>query len=283
MDVRTLENISIQELADCFNRSFSDYIVPYQTTSIQLANNLKAQNVALSLSAGAFEDGKLIGFILTGIDQAQGIHAAYNAGTGVVPERRGQRITSQLYQFLLPLWRQGGVRDCSLEVITSNTRAVKVYRSLGYDVARDLDSFKGNVEIKEVAAGYSIRPLTVMDTALWQSFWDWKPSWQNGIAAVTNIFQDLIALGAFEGERMVGYIVYNPLQKRVYQFAVCKDYRRRKVGSALFHYVAQLFGPELGVINVDYRAVDTISFLNSLGLLHFIRQHEMILSLATTD
>jgi hypothetical protein len=72
MEVKSLENTEISELATVFNQSFSDYIVPLKITIEQLENKIKSDNIKLKFSVGAFENNRLIGFILHGFNFANG-------------------------------------------------------------------------------------------------------------------------------------------------------------------------------------------------------------------
>lgn len=279
-NIQTLQNISMQELAECFNLAFSDYLVPLQVDAGQLANGLKVKGVRMDLSAGAFDQGRLVGFVLTGTDTVRGIPTAYNAGTGVSPVYRGHRLTRRLYDFLLPMLQECRIKECLLEVITENASALRVYESLGYVRTRLLKCYKGNLVANARTEDAEIRQLTEIDSGRWQSFWDWQPTWQNGMMAVSRSFTSLIVLGAFIDERLAGYIAYNPLQKRVHQFAVDKDYRRRGIGRQLFGYIAAQKGSGISVLNVDGNAAETDAFLQSLGLTHYTSQFDMKLRLA---
>lgn len=277
MNIRTLQHTTMQELANCWNLAFSDYSAPLQISAEQLARRLGAEGVRMELSVGAFDEDTLVGFVTTGVDVIDGVLSSYNAGTGVAPTYRGQRLTTQLYNYLLPLLKAEGIKTRVLEAITENHRAVKVYESIGYVRNRLLNCYKGIIAIADVPAEVELRALKSPDAERWQSFWDWKPSWQNSLATVARSFSESDVVGAFDGERLVGYLAYNPEQKRVHQFAVDKDYRRRGVGQQLFSHIAARHGSEVGVINVDSRSSATHRFLPSIGLTHFLTQHEMSL------
>ena len=64
MEFKTLANITTDELLSVFNYSFSDYVVPFHLTKEVLTSKIAAEKLDMNLSAGAFEDGKLVGFIL---------------------------------------------------------------------------------------------------------------------------------------------------------------------------------------------------------------------------
>lgn len=283
MNIQTLENTSMQELADCFNLAFSDYLVPMHVEAESFAEGLRARGIRMDLSAGAIDDGRLVGFVLTCTDNVRGIQTAYNAGTGVMPAFRGQRLTAQLCDFMLPRLQGCGIRECVLEVLTENEPALRVYQSLGYRRDRLLKCYKGRLAISSRSQDIDIRPLAEVNEVRWQSFWDWQPTWQNGMTTIARSLAALRLLGAFTDERLIGYIAYHPAQKRVYQFAVDKDYRRRGIGRQLFGCMATENGAEISLVNIDGSATATDAFLLSLGLSHYASQFDMKLALSPGD
>src|SRR6478735_7672377 len=104
MEFRTLENTSLAEITAFFNAAFADYFVPINATVEAMQNRWRSSRVDFNLSVGAFEAGKLVAFIFTGVDDWQGRKTAYNAGTGVIPEFRGRKLVSELYDFAIPLF-----------------------------------------------------------------------------------------------------------------------------------------------------------------------------------
>ncbi|SHF34365.1 GNAT family N-acetyltransferase [Pedobacter caeni] len=272
---KNLSDISIVTLLETFNESFSDYLVPLQLTTEQLERKLISDSIDLSYSAGVFEDEKLIGFILHGIGVVQGEKAAYNAGTGVIPSKRGQQLTKLMYQFIVPSLEAAGIRNCYLEVLEKNVPAIKSYESVGFEVNRTLSCFKGTPQIPKNDHPYQVTRLSGIDWDQCFTFWDWQPSWQNSITALMNIGEGNNSIGIYQDEKLVAYASYNPQNNRISQFAVDKNYRNKGLGSALFEYIYKERNAEISLINVDANATETITFLKSIGLEVFITQYEM--------
>lgn len=278
MQFGSLSDVNISTLAATFNHAFSDYVVPLHLSDIQFQNKLVSDSVRLELSAGVFDDGQLIGFILHGYDEVQGKPLAYNAGTGVIPEKRGQKFTARMYDFMLPKLKAQGIQSVHLEVITSNVVAHKTYRAIGFETLRTMDCYKGKVQLPETGP-FQIKKLDEYDWPLMQSFWDWQPSWQNSVRAVTQVQDTNISLGAYEENELIGYMIYNPISNRVQQFAVSPKYRRRGVGRQLFAHLVQPEGRDLVLVNIDHGSHETDHFLRSLGMERFVQQYEMTLPL----
>ncbi|MCM8571068.1 GNAT family N-acetyltransferase [Gramella jeungdoensis] len=281
MEIKDLKNISISELAEAFNLAFSDYLVPLQLTEEQLAKKMKNDGVNLDISAGAFENGRLVGFILHGKGSFKGLPTAYNAGTGVIPSERGKQITGRLYDFILPILKEAQTAQCLLEVITYNGPAIKIYEKIGYERTRELLCFKGSVTKEPIPLleSFSLNEPDSINSHIYKSFFDWDPSWQNSFEAIERSRNDLNIITAEKNEEPVAFITYNPETARVSQFAVKDKYRKQGVGTLLFQELQKSLKHDISIINIDSRAFDTISFLKSIGLKAFLSQYEMIMKL----
>src|SRR5690606_11050066 len=132
MKIQTLRAATTAEIAETFNLAFSDYLVPIHLSETDLKAKMVAENTKLDYSAGVFSDGKLVGFILIGIDG----DTAYNGGTGVVAAYRGQNLTRKMYDFLFPILSEKGIVNHHLEVITENKKALPVYQKIGFVTRR---------------------------------------------------------------------------------------------------------------------------------------------------
>lgn len=200
----TLESVTTNELLAVFNSSFSDYIVPFHLTKEQLEDKIKSDRIGLKLSAGAFEGNNLIGFILHGYDTVDYVKVVYNVGTGVIPTKRGNKLTKRLYEYLLPIFKVQNIDKVVLEVITENKPALTTYKSIGFETVRKLNCYKGSINIINTPSDLEIRELTYHDWRQLQSFWDWKPSWQNSITAVEILKSTNISIAIYKGEKHVG-------------------------------------------------------------------------------
>lgn len=100
MEIRNLEQVKKSEILEAFNKSFSDYFVPFKLTEEPLEKKMVTDKIDLKLSVGIFEDKKLIAFILHGFDVIDNQKIIYNRGTGVIPEKRGFGLTKNLLLML---------------------------------------------------------------------------------------------------------------------------------------------------------------------------------------
>lgn len=277
--LKTLENIPTEKLLEVFNLSFSDYVIPFCLTKEQLEDKIKSDSIKLEFSLGAFEDDQLIAFVLHGYDTIDNLKIAYNAVTGVVPTKRGNKLTAKLYEYILPILHENDIDKVLLEVITTNEPAIKTYKNIGFKIIRELNCYKGSLNITDTSNDFEIRELQAYDWQKLQSFWDLKPSWQNSITAVEKLKKSNISIGVYDGEKLLGYTIFNPKIKRIHQLSVDKNYRRKGVGRQLLAHIATNYGKDISAINIDNTSAETLKFFNAIEMDIYIKQYEMELPL----
>ncbi|MGY0034786.1 GNAT family N-acetyltransferase [Pedobacter sp. NJ-S-72] len=74
----------------------------------------------------------------------------------------------------------------------------------------------------------------------------------------------------------MGYMVYNPVLRKIHQIAVSSKHRRKGVATQLVNtMIASIDPKELFMNNVDTGSLETIAFFKSLGLSRHVAQLEM--------
>lgn len=273
--LQTLDNISIEALLEVFNLSFSDYIVPFHLTKEQLQDKIKSDSVRLEFSVGAFEDNRLIAFLLHGYDIIDSLKVVYNAGMGVIPAKRGNRLTSKMYDYILPILHENSIDKVVLEVITTNETAVKTYQNIGFKIIRQLNCFKGVLNISTTNHDFEIRELEAYDWPKFQSFWDFKPTWQNSLTAVEQLKQSNVSIGIYDNETLIGYTIYNPKSKRIHQLAVDKNYRNSGIARKLLGYISTNHAVAIACLNIEDSSTEVLKFMTGIGTNVYIKQYEM--------
>jgi GNAT superfamily N-acetyltransferase len=259
MDFRTLEHLSLSEITEAFNHAFSDYIIPLRLTEEAMADKMKIENILPELSAGAFYNGKLAGFILHAFDLINGVKTVYNAGTGVIPSHRGKAITNAIYDFIIPKLQSQGIHEHVLE---------------GFNTQRQLGVFKKTGRIQEPVS-VTIKEIELTDT-LFPAFSSCEPSWQNNTASILRNNNGHQLIAAYDKEVALGYAVYVPSAGRVKQLAVNPAHRRKGIGTALVSYMIQHNQKDALVFtNIDMDYLPGISFFENLGFEKPITQFEM--------
>lgn len=277
--LQTLQNIKINELLDVFNVSFADYIVPFNLTKEQLEYKIKSDGIHLDLSVGAFDSGKLVGFILHGFDILNNQKIVYNAGTGIIPSHRGKKLTVKLYEFIVPILKALNVNKIKLEVITENLTAIRTYENIGFVICRKLTCYKGVLSSATNKTKYSVRKKENYDWSKFESFWDFQPSWQNSVSSLEKIKRNTTLIGVYDAKLLLGYLIFNPKSNRVQQFAVDKSFRNKGLATELFNYVQQNSSAEISIINIEDNSAEISKFLDKQGLINYINQYEMELIL----
>ncbi|MDR2221780.1 MAG: GNAT family N-acetyltransferase [Flavobacteriaceae bacterium] len=279
IEVRSLQNVTVTELTDVFNDSFSDYIIPLHLTEQNMSFKLYSELIDLALSVGVYDEQRLVGFMLTGVRNEGAERYYYNAGTGVIPTYRGQGLVALMYEYALPIWKKEEKRiNLFLEVIKGNDKAIKAYKTQGYEISRDLLCFKGDIQkVQQTSDDWKIKVVEEINWEVVVAFWDIQPSWQNSVAVLNKAKEDVRYQVAMNQGEIVGYIAYHKNSGKVFQIAVAKKHRNKKIGRLLFNEVAKTVNKPILVTNVDCNGVEIISFLKRIGLELFITQHEMIL------
>jgi ribosomal protein S18 acetylase RimI-like enzyme len=280
-----LKEQDIPEMFDTFHAAFSDYMVPIKLTREDFAIKIKREGIQPTFCVGAYFGQKLVGFVLTGIGEWLGKPTAYNAGTGVVPEHRGNRLTQRIYAHLLPKLRESGIEQCLLEVIQENSMAIKAYKAIGFETTRSLDCFRAPKEHllipSEVPKHISVRKAVKPNWMAYEEFCDIRPTWQNTKQAYKLSPDRKLVLEAYsEGELLVGFVAFFPRTGAIAQLAVQQGYRNRAVATALLHEVVGLTeAPALMVLNVDTACSDMLELMARRHFTRILGQYEMLLPL----
>lgn len=279
MIIQTLENCSLEDIVEVFNTAFSDYIISISLTQEQLANKILSDGIRLPYSVGVFEECKLVGFILHALKEVEGRKIAYNAGTGIIPSKRRNGLSIDMYNFIFPILIKQQVKEIHLEVITTNERALNLYKKIGFEISREVVCVKGSIQVKQVINEYKIAIVENYDWHLFQTFWDITPTWQNAISAIENTKSTQLLIGAFDEANLIGYLVYNKLSKRIHQIAIHPNYRQKGIGHQLVSFIKWHHSPEINILNIDLNSKESNKFCASISLTKFISQYEMKLNL----
>lgn len=278
MDFQTLEKISLPQLANLFNLAFADYFVKVNMTAEMLEEKVYSEDIDLNYSMAILDNEKPVGFMLHAIREINGNRVAYNAGTGVIKEFRGQNATAKMYQELIPVLKAQGVSDVVLEVIDQNIAAIRSYEKAGFEIVADLACFKGSVKIPVPNTNVEVKEFEHLPVENVQSFADWQATWQHSHATISKM-KNLMTFGAYYQGELAGFLIGQVSRARVYQFAVAHEYRRKGIGNALFYTFARAMNSEISVINIDDPDGNAQLFLQDIGLQPFLSQYKMKLSL----
>ncbi len=137
--IKPLNNISFSSIFSAFDRAFEEYEM--QLNKDELNTLLRRRGFVPELSFGAFENEKLIAFTLNGIGFYNNIKTAYDTGTGTLKEYRGQGLATKIFNHSIPFLKKANVTQYLLEVLQHNSKAVSVYKNLGFEISREFNYF----------------------------------------------------------------------------------------------------------------------------------------------
>jgi len=281
---RFLDDGCLAELFQSFTEAFSDYIVPFALTETQFRNHIKLTAVDLNRTVGCFENGQMIGFSLNGFGDWNGLPTVYDAGTGVLPAYRRQGISRAMFEFMLPEFERHGFKQVVLEVITSNSGAIRLYEGLGFRISRDLLLLQCDARPAfevEVDPELSIKAIDQPDWRAFKEFWNGEPSWQNSPESIDRSLAMKTTLGAYVNGSCVGYMIFSSRFGRISQLAVAKEARRSGVATALIQAMHEKIEPGFSaqVINIDASLIDATALFKKCGYFERLRQYEMVLEI----
>jgi len=267
--VKKLEHIEFDIIADCFLKSFENYYVKIPTDKNYYKERWKIAKVDYALSYGMFDGGKLVGFIINAIDTRNEEKIAFNTGTGVLPEYRGKQIVRSIYNFAIPDLKTNGVTKCALEVIIENSKAIKTYQSIGFNICKTFKCFSGEIKL-------NTNEKKLLSEVDYDAFdWGKMPnqqlySWDFNLEVIKNgnyKYYQLIYDNLVES-----YFIINPSNAYLAQFEVLKE--SAGCWHRLFKGIKEVSN-SIKIINVDTRLNQKIDFINSIGLANTVNQYEM--------
>lgn len=277
---RSLERSDIAEMHQTFIGAFSDYKLPFQLSYEQFVQKFILKlSIDFSLSVGAFSDNKLVGFIFTSIGPYQNKRTAYNGGTGVLPSCRGKGLTQQMYEYLLPRLRENDIKQAVLEVLVENQQAIRSYLSCGFSISTTYHCFQfsnPHFLIGSATPDVEITLETEADWDLFTTFHDAELHFLDSSPILKKHIREEQLVVARMGEKVVGYIIFQPQVARISQLAVDKRFRKNGIGKQLLmHAIKATFSNTLTIVNVDYQQIKLINILKHMGFEHTVDQYEM--------
>lgn len=173
--------VTLEEFAAAFTASFSGYFYPMTLTGEQLSRRVRFEHLDILRSLLAYDDeDELVGMAMLGVRQETG----WVGGFGMTEKYRGRGRARELMTALVAEARGCALGQLTLEVLTQNAAAIRLYERAGMKIARDLLIF----ERKEDAPSQDVAPLKEATPAeLLQHFRRLHllpPAWQRDLSAL---------------------------------------------------------------------------------------------------
>ncbi len=285
--IKPLRPVDLTDMYITFLDAFSDYKIPFKLTKEQFVRKfVQKLKIDFSMSAGAFNyDGSLAGFIFSAVNYYEGKLTAYNGGTGVRPRYRGQQITTQMYDFLMPIFKEKKIKQCVLEVLTTNERAIKAYSAIGFVKTKFFKCYtlpNGILNILPAVVKQYDEIIIVKypNWDLYNKFCDYQPSFLDSSRMIADNLANETIIEVRDSDECIGYAIYQPSFGRISQIGIEPTMRRKGIGTAIMKYIFDTsLQKKLTIINVNDESEGTKHFFEELGFENQIDQYEMILSL----
>jgi ribosomal protein S18 acetylase RimI-like enzyme len=155
---------SFAELAEIYNQTRVDYIVPMPMNARRMEAYVRSYDVDLDASAVVLDQtGMMLGVGMLGVRDDR----AWITRLGVVPQRRGKNLGIFLMEHLLSGARERNARLVQLEVIKGNVPAHRLFCKLGFKETRELLVVRrppGKPAIPQPVPDVQIMPLSRDET-----------------------------------------------------------------------------------------------------------------------
>jgi ribosomal protein S18 acetylase RimI-like enzyme len=273
--VRTITQEDFPQLFAAFNSVFGKNQLPYWQSREELLNRFKKLGLSLSLSAGAFVDKKMIGFVLTGLQDG----IAYNTGTGVVEEYRNCGIARKMYTFLMGKFLKLPLQRCLLEVEVDNQFAINLYLSLGFFETRKLTSFRlaKTLPSRSWAKDFHLFTTDSPNLQTYKTFSSIKPSFIQSWPIIKRGMSTDSAIEVYYRSALVGAGIFSPGSGQVHFIGVLEGFRSKNVGYQLLRTIQGLcYRQKLVILNVPEQETSMIDFLRYCGFVSVLQQIEMV-------
>jgi len=203
LELLSLSSCSFADAVELWNEGFKGYAIDLSMSMDDYVVRLRESGISVEHSVTAIVARRPVGFLLNGIRKHAGKLVAWNGGTGVIPEFRGQAIGRALVVRALQIYKAQNVEYATLEAISTNTAAISLYKSWGYEVAAELTflQHQGKLDLTS-SSEYSVEevpPSRIGLLPFYEGFVPWQAQWQS-----------------IEASRGYGLIVYEGPHPRAY-------------------------------------------------------------------
>ncbi|BDD07003.1 GNAT family N-acetyltransferase [Aureibacter tunicatorum] len=270
MEIKTLEKVSFKAIVECFLAAFSDYFVAMPQETSYYEKRWKAAGVDWKYSYGAFDQDKLVAFIIHAVDYRQGKKKAYNTGTGVLPSHRGNKLIKRIYQKAMIDLAKADFNQIELEVIKENIPALRSYQSIGFEISSSYKCYSGEISLGDISEqAFELREIDKgeFDWELSQGKYSWdyqKPS----LVSADYKYYYLVVHGKPES-----YFIINATGN-IGQFDVLQE--NDNAWKRLMKAIASVSNT-VKIINVDESNASKVQILERHNLRNTVDQYEMLL------
>ena len=244
--LKQLSELPFSEVTDLWNLAFSDYLVPINMSQTELSDRFTNLGLSKSLSLVAEEEGELVGILLYGQQDYQGKKQGWIGGMAVIPAKRQLGIAELLMKAALKQGQAENLDELLLEVIKSNSKAIKLYEKIGFSPLTEV--LNGQLDLEGLAdqTSHDLALKSVPVTSRQQLLESPVVIWQNRLGTPGQL-----AL-VTEGERELGFVFYSSVASE----------KRLVIKQVLLLGERQTFLKELLLSLRKYNNVKKVTFSN---------------------
>ena len=282
MEFKNLTDVDITTIHAAFVDAYSQYAVPMTLSVTDLASMMRLRSYAAEHSLGYVVDGQLVGFVLVGVRQVQGVWRAYDVATGVISAYQHQKIGTQLLTQLTPRLTAAGMATFQLEVLVQNEAAQGLYRKQGFQVTRRLCCYQKTWGHSGELAGHSSSSasLTALADGDEVQFGSFVPSWQNALATYRIDPAQYHLETITDGAELLAYGIIHRHTYTILQLGIAPHLRTPALLSTLIERLAQaVAAPRLRILNLEADSWLDQQF-QALGWENMVNQYEMAIPCA---
>lgn len=278
--IKSLKGVDFESIFSSFSEAFSEYEV--QVNKQEFRDMLERKGYESELSFAAFHNNKIIAFSLSGVGIFNGKKSAYDICSGTLKEYRGQGNSTKIFNYSIPFLKEAGVEQYVLEVLQHNTKAVSVYKNVGFEVSREFNYFVKDTKdvklrAKNIDNEYTIKLADLSRVEEMSTFCDFNPSWQNNFDSVARKLDNFKIFGAYNQQSLIGYCVLEDKTGDITQIAVDEKHRRKGVATNLLQEAMNHNNyNSIKFINVEPDCVSLNGFLKYNSIEPLGKQYEMI-------
>ena len=278
-DLKNLSHVPTEELHQLFLDAFSRYSLNMHMPLPDFEDMLTTRSFKPEYSTGLFLDDALIGMVLIGIRQLNGVKTAYNLTTGVSQEHQHAGLGSRVLGATLKRLQGKGCEHVILEVLDDNLSAKKMYQKHGFEKRRSLLCLKCTDVFPSIKAHTCVviddleSAVSLMNNA---AFWCFEPAWQNAQRSYLNSRENHHLVGLKKHGEFVSYAIIHKRTGKIMHMGLKQAQNRAEVLAELMaHLQTKTCRQELYFINVD-KASALKDDLMRIGFEQYAIQSEMI-------
>lgn len=283
LNYQFLDNTPASHIHQTMLEAFSDYQLDMSYMTLErFKRRAQLGRVDFSCSVGAFAGSKLIGFTNVGIDNYKGNLSAYDAGTGIIKEFRGQGVAGKMFDFIIPKLKQKGVEKFYLEVLQENKPAIRAYEKTGFKIDREYLCYKTEIEkLKKPnikLPNIEIKAIAQHEVKNYGHLFQQENAWESNISAIEHATGDIINLGAFENSKCIGIISFYPTLEWIMVLGTGKGQQGKGVDSLLLNYLTEKIQGLVKLIKMGNLAPENPynEFCLNKGFELYAKQFEMV-------